>query len=110
MQVVTCLLSLTSPLFNGRKVYLIICSSHVIESAWYMYVYFTVIQLHVYNNSFYTELFIIHAIDSSNDSNYSSKDEGTKDFVNGSIHFGWDTIVDVYKRDFSRAKQTCTCT
>ena len=35
---------------------------------------------------------------------YSSRDDGTKDFLNDEVHFGWDTIVDVYKADLLRAK------
>ena len=35
---------------------------------------------------------------------YSSRDEGTKDFINGDgIHFGWET-VDVYRLNIMRAK------
>ena len=35
---------------------------------------------------------------------YSSRDEGTKDFFKDGIHFGWETIEDVYKADIIRAK------
>ena len=37
---------------------------------------------------------------------YSSRDNGgTKDFVNSEgIHFGWETIEEVYRMDMKRAK------
>ena len=36
---------------------------------------------------------------------YSSRDNGTKDFVSTSgTHFGWDTIEEVYRTDIKRAK------
>ena len=30
---------------------------------------------------------------------YSSRESGTKDFVNNGVHFGWDTVEDVYRVD-----------
>jgi hypothetical protein len=36
---------------------------------------------------------------------YSSRDAGTKDFVRGGIHLGWETIERVYNGDLFRAKQ-----
>lgn len=35
---------------------------------------------------------------------YSSREDGTKEFVCGSIVFGWETIETVYKSDLSRAR------
>jgi hypothetical protein len=35
---------------------------------------------------------------------HSSKEEGTKAFVNGGMVHGWDTIEAVYRSDLSRAK------
>ena len=36
---------------------------------------------------------------------YSSRVAGTKNFIRGGIHFGWDTIEQVYNGDLFRAKQ-----
>ena len=35
---------------------------------------------------------------------YSSRESGTKDFVNNGVHFGWDTVEDVYRVDLMKAK------
>ena len=39
---------------------------------------------------------------------HSSRQEGAKDFMRKGSHFGWDTIVGVYKADLYRAKQGIT--
>lgn len=36
---------------------------------------------------------------------YSSRSAGTRDFVWGSIHIGWETTENVYSVDLFRAKQ-----
>lgn len=36
---------------------------------------------------------------------YSSRDEGAKDFVNGNVAFGWDTVECVYRSDLARARR-----
>ena len=37
---------------------------------------------------------------------YSSRDSGTKDFVNDcGVHFGWGTVEDVFRADLVRAKK-----
>ena len=35
---------------------------------------------------------------------HSSREDGTKDFLNSGIHFGWESIIGVYKADLLRAK------
>ena len=44
------------------------------------------------------------------DALFSSKDSGTKLFTRDAQHcsFGWDTIIAMYKREVSRAKQQLT--
>ena len=36
---------------------------------------------------------------------FSSRDEGTKDFSNENVTFGWDTIECVYRSDLARARR-----
>jgi hypothetical protein len=35
---------------------------------------------------------------------YSSSDEGSKEFVNNGITFGWETVETVYRADILRAR------
>ena len=35
---------------------------------------------------------------------YSSRTDGSKNFQNRGVHFGWDTIESVYERDLYRAQ------
>ena len=36
---------------------------------------------------------------------YSSRENGAKDFVSASgVHFGWETVEDVYRTDIMRAR------
>uniref|UniRef100_A0A1X7V628 Transposable element P transposase-like RNase H domain-containing protein n=1 Tax=Amphimedon queenslandica TaxID=400682 RepID=A0A1X7V628_AMPQE len=75
--------------FDGNKIHLVICPSHQVSIDFLTYYMFPLFLL---KN-------MIAAL-------YSSRDNGgTKSFVNeDSVHFGWETIEDVYKVDMKRAK------
>ena len=75
--------------FDSQKIHLIICPSHQVSTNIYFQFNYNVLKL---KN-------MIAAL-------YSSRDNGgTKDFVNSEgIHFGWETIEEVYRMDMKRAK------